>query len=280
MYDAACLFEPDLQRATGDLRVSVHRRDDVSALHSLRQAGCLKARFPHRGPDGWMQLVTVNTSGGIVGGDRLDSRFVLRNAAHSTIASQAAERIYRALSGSPPACIRTRIYLGAAASAEWLPQETILFDRCALDRRLDVEMAADSWFLGLEMLVFGRAAMGEAVEHGSIRDLIRLRRDGRVILHDAVRLHGNVAALLQRPAIAASARAVATILHVAAQAEARLEAVRAVLAGIPLEAAASAWDGMLVIRLLSPDSAILRNAVIAVLRPLRGQRTLPRTWGC
>jgi urease accessory protein len=279
MYDAASLFEPALQRATGDLQVSVHSRDGVSALQDLHQAGCLKARFPRRGPDPWLHVVTVNTSGGIVGGDRLHSRFVMQSATSGIIASQAAERVYRALSDSDPACIRTRIELGAGAAAEWLPQETILFDRCALDRRLDVEMAADSRFLGLEMLVFGRTTMGETMSRGSVSDVIRLRRAGRLILHDAVRLHGNIASLLQQPAIAAGAGAMATVLHVAPDAEGRLDAVRAVLASIPGDGAASAWDGMLVIRLLSPDSASLRNTAIAVLRSLRGQRTLPRTWG-
>ena len=72
-------------------------------------------------------------------------------------------------------------------------------------------MPTDAWFLGVESLVFGRAAMGEVVEQASLRDVIRVRRGGRLLLHDAIRLDGEVAATLQRPAIAGGARAVATI---------------------------------------------------------------------
>ena len=65
------------------------------------------------------------------------------------------------------------------ASLEWLPQETILFDRCALDRRLEIDLAADARFLGVETLVFGRTAMGERVREGYLRDLIRVRQGGQ-----------------------------------------------------------------------------------------------------
>ncbi len=65
--------------------------------------------------------------------------------------------------------------MAAGAAAEWLAQETILFDGCALDRRLDVELAPDSWFLAVEMLVFGRAAMGEVVREARLRDVIALQ---------------------------------------------------------------------------------------------------------
>lgn len=277
MYDAACLSEPvALQRATGELRVTFRCRDGATVLEELRQAGCLKARFPRSGAIGWAEVVTLNSSGGIAGGDRLDSRFRVQSGARAIIAAQAAERFYRALPGSEPARVRTTIEVTDGAAVEWLPQETILFDRCALDRRLDVELADDARFIGVEMLVFGRTAMGETVIRGSIRDRIRIRRSGRLVLQDTTRLDGEVAARLQRPAIAAGARAVALLVHVAPNAETRLDAVRTALAGS--EAGVSAWNGLLVARILAPDSAKLRRAVVFGLAALREERTLPRVW--
>ena len=172
--------------------------------------------------------------------------------------------------------MRTRIAVAEGGAAEWLPQETILFDRCAVRRHLRVELAADAWFLGVESLVFGRAAMGEVVERASLRDVIEVRRGGRLLLHDAIRLEGEVAATLQRSAIADGARAVATIVHVAPDAEAALDSVRAASP----KCNASAWDGMLIVRMLAADSASLRAAVIAVLAVLREGRPLPRVWLC
>jgi len=296
MYDAACLSEPQtlhretLQRAVGELGVSVRRRDEATVLDGLRQAGCLKARFPRALVPGWIDVMTLNTSGGIAGGDRLDSAFDVQVNGRASIAAQAAERFYRALPGGAPSRVRTRIAVAAGAAAEWLPQETILFDRCALDRRLEVDLADDAWFLGVESLVFGRTAMGETVEQASLRDLIQVRRAGRRLWHDAVRLDGDVAATLRRKAVAGGALAIATILHVARGAEAMLTAVRDALPlpsregvggrGPAPESAASAWNGMLIARILAPDSATLRVAVVAVLRVLRHDRPLPRVWMC
>ncbi len=114
---------------------------------------------------------------------------------------------------------------------EWLPQETILFDRCALDRLLTVELAAGASFLGIEWLVFGRAAMGETVERAWLRDVIRIRRAGRLVLHDAVRCKARSPRCWPAVATAGGARAVATMVYVAPDAERHLDALRRRLAG-------------------------------------------------
>ena len=264
-----------LQRASGQLAVSLKRRGECSVLDGLRQAGCLKVRLPRPTTEGWADVVTLNTSGGIAGGDVLDSAFVVGAGARVTIASQAAERFYRALPGTS-ARVCTRIAVAAGGAAEWLPQETILFDRCAVHRHLRVEVAADAWFLGVESLVFGRTAMGEVVERASLRDLIEVRRDNRLLLHDAIRLDGEAALILRRPALAGGARAVATVVHIARNAEAMLDQVRAAAP----QCGASAWDGMLIARVLADDGAILRAAVIAILNVVRAGRMLPRVWLC
>ena len=47
-----------------------------------------------------------------------------------------------------------------------------------------------------EAVVFGRSGMGEAVEQGALSDRWRVRRDGRLIYAEAVRLDGAIAATL------------------------------------------------------------------------------------
>jgi urease accessory protein len=279
MYDAVSLSDAQvLQRAVGELRVDLRVRDGRTALSGLRQVGCLKARFPRS--DDWLNVVTLNTSGGIAGGDALSSTFCMDTGVRATIAAQAAERFYRALPGSAASQVRTSIVVADGAAVEWLPQETILFDRCAVDRQLRIDLSEDAWFLGVESLVFGRVAMGEAVERASLCDRIEMRRGGRLLLHDAIRMDGEVAATLRRSAVAAGARAMATLVHVAQDADAKVDAVRAVVRGDEVCGGVSAWDGMLVTRILASDSALLRQSAIAVLTLLRGGRSLPRVWMC
>ncbi|HET7880708.1 MAG TPA: urease accessory protein UreD [Acetobacteraceae bacterium] len=270
------LIRSDLQRAIGEVCVSVKQRGGQPALDELRQVGCLKVRFPRADNPEWLNVVTLNTSGGIAGGDDLRSSFIINADARATIASQAAERFYRALPGSAASDVQASIAVGRGGAAEWLPQETILFNGCAVRRQLCVELAKDAWFLGVESLVFGRAAMGEVVERGSLRDLIEIRRGGRLLLHDPIRLAGEIAGMLRHPAVADGARAVATVVHVAPDAEAMLDDVRAAAP----ECGASAWDGMLIARTLASDSAALRASVVAILHVLRRGRTLPRVWQC
>jgi urease accessory protein len=202
----------------------------------------------------------------------------VQTGAKACFVAQAAERFYRALPDDAPAQVRTSLMVEAGAAAEWLPQESILFDRCALDRRLDVDVSEGAWFLGLETLVFGRKAMGETVRTAHLRDAIRIRHAGRLVLHDAIRIDGDVSAKLDRAAIGGGAAAIATVVLVSPDAAARLDAVRAALA--PFEAGASAWSGMLVARIVAQDGACIRAAIVAGLAPLRDGRALPRVWNC
>ncbi len=266
------------QRARGTLRLSFKRRDAGTVLDGLRQEGCLKARFPRTEHDVWTGAVTLNSSGGVAGGDILETTIAAGLGTQATVASQAAERFYRALPGTAPAQSSTALHVAPGAALEWLPQESILFDRCALQRRLTVDLAQDAWFLGVEQLVFGRFAMGETVHDAWLRDLVQVRRDGRLLLHDAIRFDGPVQSLLDRRAAGGAARGIATLIHAAPDAETKLDALRLALAGH--DAGASAWDGMLVARIAAPDGACLHAAVVAGLGVLRAGRPLPRVWLC
>ena len=193
------------------------------------------------------------------------------------ITSQAAEKIYRA--EAAPAAITTRISLGDGARLDWLPQETILFNGARLSRTLDVEMAATASLTLVESVVLGRGAHGETVEHGSLRDRWRIRRAGRLVLAEDVRLEGEIAARMRRPAIGAGARAIATLLHIAPRAEQLLDGLRAALAHAGCRCGASAWNGCLVARFLSSDPAQLRIDIARAAMALT-KSDMPRSWAC
>jgi urease accessory protein len=163
--------------------------------------------------------------------------------------------------------------VAAGARLVWLPQETILFDRARLARRIEVDLAADASLLLAEAVVFGRSAMGETVAHGFFTDRWRLRRDGRLVFAESARLDGAIAAKLGQLATAAGGVAIATVLAAPAD-ETTIATVRALdFAG---EAGISAWNGIAVARLCAKDGATLRHDLIAVLAAL-GQR-VPRLW--
>jgi urease accessory protein len=266
-----------LQRADGQLRLAFRRSGGQTRLASHYERGAAKARLPRRAglPP---EVVLINTAGGLTGGDRMDYAIDVGPGAAVALTTQACEKIYRAAAGESR--VETRLALAPAAEVEWLPQETILFDGARLVRRLSVDMAADAALLAVEAIVFGRTASGERVMRGALRDSWRLRRDGRLLFADGVRLDGDMAATLSRPAAGAGAGAVATVVRAAPDIEACLEAARAALSAAPAEAGVSAWNGLLVGRLVAKDGACLRAALRALLSALRDSRRLPRVWDC
>lgn len=262
-----------MPRARGEIRAEFAAHGACTRIGRLYETGGLRLRFPkaHEVCEG----VIVNTAGGVVGGDRAQLSFAAAAGAHVVLTTQSAEKIYRA--DGPPARIETLLTLGAGAALHWLPQETILFDRAALVRSLDVDMAADARLVACESVVFGRQAMGESCVSGDFRDRWRVRRGGRLIFAEDVRLAETPAALLERPAIGAGARALATFLFVSPDAPARLDDCRAALEGVPCESGVSALDGFLVARLVSPSPENLRLAILRLFSCLLG-RAAPRVW--
>jgi urease accessory protein len=264
------------QRAVGRLDLSFQARQGITRIEKFYQEGCLKARLPRPVDEATCEAVTLNISGGVAGGDALSTDIALGPGARAVVASQAAERVYWAFDA--PSRITTSIAVGPGARLDYLPQETILFDGFSLRRDLDVELAADADFLGVETILFGRRAMGEVLRGGDLRDGVTLRRGGKILLRDMTRLRGDIAAQLARTAIGNGAAAMAAIICAGPGAPARLAGLRDVLEGAGINAGATSFEGIIFARLLAPDGATLRHCVNAALMFLRDRRPMPRVW--
>lgn len=279
--DTTPLPPPRLERARGRAEVGFKSRDGLTVLDRLFQEGQAKIRLPKSHGGDPATAVLINTAGGIAGGDHIAYAARFGAGTRAVVTSQAAERVYRSsqTDGGLDGVIETRLEIGAGARAEWLPQETILFDRARLSRSLEVEMAADASLLAVESIVFGRTAMGEEVESCRLVDRWRVRRGGRLVFADALRLDGAAREILAGSATGAGARATATVLWIDAGLEARIDAVRAVLATASGEAGASVFDGMLIARLAAADPTALRADLVRLLLHIR-EAELPRVWSC
>lgn len=260
-------------RAFGSARVASKLRDGASRLAELSEQGSAKFRVPRvAGPA--LQAVALNTAGGLTGGDHLRFEGVAGPGTHLTLATQTAERAYRAQPGQV-ARLDVTLRAGAGARLDWLAQETILFDACALSRSLRIEIAEDARLLLVEPVVFGRTAMGETVRQGAFRDSQRLWRGGRLVYADETRIEGPVSERLASAAALAGNLAYATILYAAPDAADRLETVRGLLG----EGAggASAFDGLISARIVSSDGHDLRRRLLRFLSGFR-DAPLPRVW--
>jgi urease accessory protein len=261
------------QRARAEAQASFARVGARTEPARLFETGGLRWRFPRSSSP--CEVAIVNTGGGVAGGDSYSVSLTLSEGAEVEATTPSAERIYR--SDGPAASIATRLVLKAHARLFWLPQETLMFEGARLERRLEVDTSGEAAFIVAETLVFGRLAMGESRIDATVRDSWRVRRDGRLVFADETRLE-HAGATLERRAVGAGARALSTIVASAPDIEARLPDLRAALdaAGSGIESGASAFDGLIVGRLLAASFDQLRTALVTSIVALGGRK--PRLW--
>ena len=276
MYvDTSCSEQTSarLQRAEGRSRVAFRLRAGATRLQTLFQEGCAKIRLPAALAGAAPEAILINTAGGLTGGDRLTTEVELAPGTRAVVTTQACERVYR--STGADAMVINRLRLGEDAHLAWLPQETILFDGGRLKRVLEADLAGGAELVAVEAIVLGRTAMGETVRTGALHDRWRIRRDGRPIFADDLRLDGDIAAQLARPAVLGSNVAMATVLHAGREPERLLAPARAIIGAA---GGASAWDGKLVARLVAENSLALRRRLETLLQLLLGEHPLPKVW--
>jgi urease accessory protein len=260
-------------RAVGSVTFDVALVDGVTRRRQLHESGSLRVRFPSPEAQG-LSAVFVNTAGGIAGGDRFEFDITAAEGSCLTVTTASAEKIYRAQ--GPAAQVNITLKGAAGSHLGWLPQETILFDQARVNRRIDIDLAENASLLLCEIVVFGRAAMGETMRTGSFTDRWRLRRGGRLVFAETVRLDGDIGKKLARPAVAKGGVAIGTALIVPGD-EALVARIREASESFGGEVGISCWNGFAMARFCAQDAAKLRADMIAVFGSIRGP-ALPRLW--
>lgn len=250
------------QRSEGEIAVAVGKH----GLVRLREGGAAKARFPSTA----QEVILINTGGGLAGGDRFAFTIEVREAAQLAVTTQAAERAYRSLGPASHICVNLRTERDARLF--WMPQELIVFDRAAVQRQIDVELAPASTFLAVEAIVFGRKAMGETIKQAKLRDRWRVRSAGQLVHAEDMAVSGPPPS---SPATLGENGAMATVLLVAPHAADMTDMARGLL---PADCGASSWNGKLVARLVAKDGFELRNRLIPLLSSLVGASGMPKVW--
>lgn len=269
-----------LPRSVGAVRIAFLGVGGRTALADLHQSGSLKARMPKTYAGEPPTAVLINTSGGLTGGDSAETDARIGDNALACITTQAAERIYRSSGGH--ARVRNRLAVGANAGAEWLPQETIMFDGGRLERDLVVELSAGARLLCAESVVLGRRAMGETVREGLLDDRIDVRLHGRSLVWDAFRLETDIAEMRGRPAILDGAAAFATLVVADNDADGVQDWLRRHL---DLNGGATRRGPLVLSRIVAEHGDRLRELLARLLPELRQRifghaARLPRVFNC
>ncbi len=276
--DAGLVARP--RRVEGGARIRLRDDAGVTRLAELWHHEPMRVLLPEPIDDALPHVVLLNTSGGLVGGDRVAVKVTLDARARALVTGQAAEKVYR--SAGADVTITNQLEIGEGGWLEWLPQETILFDRSRLRRRLTLDLAATARAMAGEIIVFGRRARGEVISDLVLHDSWTVHRAGKLVWADALRLDRDAPAILASPFGFDGAAAMATLVYAAVDAAAQLDAVREVLAeeqGI----AATGLGEILLVRGLATDVPALRRSFARLWCLLRSRAgglpaRLPRLW--
>ncbi len=264
---------PRLQRASGESRVAFDLRDGRTRLGDLYQRDPCRVLFPEPEPGEPPLAVLLTTSGGVTDGDSLKMAIKIGPGASAVATTQAAEKIYRAAKGGGHCAIDVAVHVSEDAVLDWLPQETILFEGARLKRRTVAEIEPGGSLLACEMVVLGRAASGERFTRGLLLDAWSVRRTGRLVWTDTLRVEGET----PTGAGFGAANALATVVGVWDEPHSRFERARALLeTAEEVRAGVTLVNGVMVARLLG-EATMVRAATIRFLTDFRRCR-LPRVW--
>ncbi|WP_108398657.1 urease accessory protein UreD [Devosia submarina] len=262
---------PVLQRARGVGRISVKMRDGRTALRTLFQEGCAKIRLPNSF-DSSLNAVLINTAGGLTGGDHVRWEADVEAGGRLTVTTQACERVYKSLGND--AEIETRLAVGPDAHLDWMPQETILFEKGRLSRRISIDLDQTASLCAVEAVLLGRDAMGESARHACFADSWRIRRGGKLVHAEETGISGAPERERDGIALLAGASAFAIVLYVGADAERRQALLPAPLPGVGI----SRTGERLVVRVMAPSGLALRRLIVPIISVLSGNGGLPSLW--
>ncbi len=263
------------QRTKGSIDLRFSAEADTTQVMKAFQSGAGRVRFPRSGDTEQLQAMLINTAGGLTGGDEFLQSVRLEDGAEAVVTSQAFEKFYR--SSGPRTSIETRLSIASKATLLWLPQPGIFFNSANLGRYTEVSCTADSSFIALESMIFGRTRMGEIVRSGMLKDQMRLIRDGKLVFADTFFARGDLDRTFQSVGTLRGSKAYATVIAQCSENEQILERLALVNAQSNQSMSGSCVNGIVVIKMLAESGLSLSRLVGACLSEVFAVK-LPRIW--
>ena len=178
------------------LALEFSARDRRSVLTRRAHHGPLHVQKPfYPEADGTCHMYVLHPPGGVVGGDALHIDLTLHQNAQALVTTPAATKFYRS-----PECFAAqtlRAHIADAATLEWLPQETIVFDSAWARNSTRVELASNARFIGWEVVCLGRPANLETFTRGVWKQHFEVWRDRVPLFIERSDVRGGAAVLTQ-----------------------------------------------------------------------------------
>ena len=278
-----CCADPVTSCWQARLELGFARQEEATRLVRRSHHGPLrvqKALYPEGSE--LCHAIVLHPPAGIAGGDRLEFDIALDTGAQALLTTPGAGKWYR--SAGPLAEQIVAIKVGAGATAEWLPQESIVFAGAEARMRTEVDLAPGARYIGLETLCFGRRASGETFQRGHLHLATDIRSEGRLLWRERGIIDGG-SPLLDSPIGLAGYSVCSTVLAAGIDLPVEtLAACRAATADATgAQAGVSAMPQIFVGRYLGHSAEAAREWFVTLWQHLRPivvgrEAAVPRIW--
>ncbi len=180
--DGICSSRLERVGRDGFLGLAFEWRDGRTVLTERRFTLPLQVLEPMPLEDGSVYLMLLNPTGGLVGGDHLESKITLGPGTHVCLTTPSATKVYRTL--GPPVVQETTIRLGEGAVLEYLPDHIIPYPGSVLHQSLVVEMGPESRAILADTFAIGRLARGERWSFKELVNRTTITSQGRPLFLD------------------------------------------------------------------------------------------------
>lgn len=168
------------------LELAFSRGADGTILSKNRHSGPLRVQRPLYPETGVCHVYLLHPPGGVVGGDRLEIHAEVKSVAAALITTPGATKFYR--SGGGRAAQESYLCVEENGWLEWLPQESIVYPGAQVEVVTQVNLAGGAGFMGWEIVCIGLPACGRPFTFGRLETTLDIRRDGRPLFIDRLRI--------------------------------------------------------------------------------------------
>ena len=170
---------------TSIVKISSLLRDGQAILDNIYFTAPFKIMKPFRISKDTLSVMILSASAGIMEGDAQDISILVREGTNIEFISQAYEKIHKMKGGS--ANRLTKIKIEKNAKLNYMPLPTIPFKDSSFTSNMEIELKDSSSKLIIsEILSCGRAKRGEEFEYCFYKNLIQIRKNGKLIYRDNV----------------------------------------------------------------------------------------------
>ena len=180
-----------------ELALEFSHRPTRTVLDNMHFKGPLRVQRPFYPEQDICHTYLLHPPGGMVSGDQASISIKVNPECHALLTTPSAGKVYKADSEGleQQQCIDIEVDGGVC---EWLPQETIIFDRANANLKTNIKLRNQASFTGWEMISLGRPAGDQPFLAGRMSQQFEICLDERPLVWESLELDPELRILSSR----------------------------------------------------------------------------------